>query len=217
MPITIPAGREVKITKDGANILADYATARLELEEDLVLNLSSSFKPFLKDTSSSALNSIIAGAVNQAFGKTFSTNFKQMSFLVWESTDPLGISLTVTLRRLTNAQKEVWEPSKLLMKIPLPEEQIGEGGKSKGIGLIPPGPTIFDLLEASKMGGTIATFGSNYGIRIGKVYLDSIIFKTITPQYSPEVDENGYYIKASVRIDCSTIFVATQNLIDSFK
>ena len=97
-------------------------------------------------------------------------------------------------------------PTKKIIGLPLPTDL---GLSRKGVGLLPPGPTIFQAF------GVTVKNEKRISVRIGKIYLDPVVIKSVIPTFSKETDENGYPIFCRFSIEMQTIFTATTNMIEA--
>lgn len=201
MAITIPAGKKV-IFRENTNLVTPGID--LLLEEDITLSLQSNFSPLIEGKQNTWLNAF--GQLGRDIGLGFSGQFKQMGFQVWETTDPVQMSLTVGLYMKQNAFNDVIQPAKALMRLPLPSE--GAGGV-----LVPPGPSILEAL--SENSESRFSEGRVISVRIGNiVYLQRVIITKVEPTMSNEVDEEGHPIWIKLAIDIQTLYTATTKIID---
>lgn len=199
MALVVPSGSKVVI-KQGTSAITGK---ELLLENDLTLSLQSNFAPLVDSQSNNWLTAI--GQIsNDLTGFGFSGQFKQMGFQIWQTTQPLAISLTVGLYRRTDAYADVVYPAKQLMKLPLP----GEGPAGN---LQPPGPSLLDALAES----SDVTTGKNISVRIGRLlHLKRVLISKVEPTFSSKTDENGNPIWIKLTMDISTLFTATSPMID---
>lgn len=199
--MTIPKGKQVVFHTGNGDITA-------VLEEDVTFTLNSSFEPMVGGGTPKFLTAI-GGLLKEYGGYGFSGQFKELGFQIWTKTDPISVSFAVSLFMKTNAKKDVVEPAKLLMQLPLPEDTSEEaGGDGGGFGLIAPGPTlsaVFNQGDASK--------GKRIGVDIGTVRLPLVVVKKVEPTASLETDQNGHPIWIKLRIDVDSLFTATANMI----
>lgn len=200
---SISAGMQVKIYEGNPGKLV--TNVPLILEEDMVLNLNSSFAP-LVGNAGNKLTSLASALTRDIGAFSLSTQFKQFGFQVWEKTDPIGFSFTVGLHMDTNARQDVWEPATTLMKLPLPTDL---GIDKKGAGLQAPGPSV--LAAAGQV-----SRGRQLFLKAGIIYLNPIIIKKVEPVITRFSDTQDYPIMVTLRIDAETIYTATTNMIDNF-
>ena len=208
--ITIPRGKEVKIAKNGTNILSNAEgvskDTRLVLASELTIQLHSEFSALLGDTSNAATKLIDAAGkeVAERTNVNINTKFREQGFQQWTGTDPIAFSFELLLSMRTSGKTDVLEPAKILINLPLPFN----GGK--GVGLRAPGPSI-----SSALGGE-AEYTRKYSFRCGIFYLPLVIFKGVEPTWSSEVDDEGYPTWCNLKVDVSSVFTATQNDINDF-
>ena len=220
----IPRGKEVKIRVNNALLNTNVP---LIIEDDITLNISSTFEPFFGGGAGGGGNSVLsqfAQFASARFGTDIGVGSKYLGFQVWKSTQPIDFSLSVGLYMETNALLDVVEPMKRLMKLPVPTE--GLGGT-----LIPPGPNVITAIadaaenvNASTGGlfSSLSDFASSQeeGFSLVSVNVEKIIHfsKTVVkkaePTFSIETDTNGYPIWGKIMLDFSTLFIATGIDID---
>ncbi len=207
--IRIPKGKIVKIAKDGADIMPQGVS--LTLDSELSLSLKSDFSALMGNKANAFL-SVISGAVRDTTGFGLSGQFKELGFKMWTGTDPVQFAFTVLLNMKHSAKTDVWDPAKILMKLPLPMEAQGtnNSGGTGGFGLLAPGPSI---LTAA---GFDTKFGAKYSFRCGAFYLSNVVVEKVEPSFSTEVDDAGYPTWCSLTIDVTSLFTATTRMIDDF-
>lgn len=205
MLVTIPRGKKVLFMQQGAPLkdANGNSITNILLEEPFTLNLSSTFTSLIGGGGSKGF-SVVGAVLRDKAGLGFSGQFKQFGYQFWEKTEPLRVSITVGFYFRTSAYEDVVLPSQALMKIPLPET-------SSSGSLTPPGPSILEAL-----GKTEENSGKAISCRIGYVRLPSVIIESAEPTVSDECDSDGYPMWIKLRLDISTIFTATSQLIDQF-
>jgi len=209
--INIPAGKQVIICENGKDICSGYQP--LVLNNDVALQLSSQFAPIVDNEAIKWLTT--ASSIAQGmFGKFSMTGaFKQLSFKQWTGTSPLTFNFEVTLNSLKSGNKSgnIDEQAKMLMKLALPSEGKLSNGE---IGLVAPGPSIIQAFKND------IKYGNRYSIRFGTVYCSSIIIESVIPTYSQEyvkLPDGGLQpLYITLDIGVSSIFTATQQMIDGF-
>ena len=226
--MVIPKGKTLILMKGNTEIPANVPCV---LEEDITLSLSSTFAPLISGGMPN-IAKLLAGVIGGIFDKNIPVGFKQFGYQIWQNTDPVSFSATVAFYMSYNARVEVYNPTIELMKLPLPTE-IGKRG-----GLKAPGPTIFSLIKKeglarkeSKPGseeseekfdedaeGTRTLWdiesGDQLSLSIGKIlYLPNVIVKKAEPTFSTETDEFDYPIWSKVRLDISSVEIATTDMI----
>jgi len=234
----VPLGKQVKLWKVPDGDISKSALVLPEdviiLGEDLVLNVSSTFSSLMNPS-----QGIISGALNKltginkdiirtAFsGTTLEGKFASQSLQIWENTSPLSFSITVALYMDFNAEKQVMNPTKELMKLVVPNEIDGL--------LLPPGPSAsftfantvktyleeqeYDLKTINEVTSSIRekTTFETYKISIGKfLYLDDVIVTRAEPIISGDSDQYGMPIWSKVRLDIQTTTACTKQMIDDF-
>lgn len=210
--VRIPAGKRVLIKENGWR---DLTFIPLVLEEDLQINLSSSFSAIYGGASGGLgdLLNMAGQAVGQATeGRiAFGSQFSQFGFQTWDSTDPISLSLNLGFYHGStgryNAKVEVYDPVMVLSKLPLPTR------RSSGM-LVAPGPSPLSLLESNDTGGGNSTFVT-YSLSIGNVLnLSSVVFTRAQPIFSNEIDETGYPISGKIQLDVLSTETASQEMLE---
>ena len=181
----------------------------LLLEEDLTITLNSDFAPLFGGGQSSALT-VLGGFVGSFSSFEFSGQFKQFGFQAWTKTDPASFSLMLTLAMKTDATKDVLDPAKVLMKLPLPDDISARNDNDWGR-LIAPGPTILDTVVDKTMKNSRKT-----SCKIGPFNFPSVVIKRVEPTFSFLTDQNQIPIWCKLKIDVQTVFTATSYMIDQF-
>ena len=206
--MVIPAGKKVKIRENGIDIFekAKLTGVEMILDNEVTLSLSSTFDELLNFNTNKMM---IAGtSLFQAItGKVLSTQFKEMGYRMWTKTDPIKFSVTSTFNMTYSGKKEVLEPMQVLMKLPLPSQK----DDGKGIGLLPPGPSIL-----TAMNNDSGQFDRRYSFRSGIFYLESVVIEKAEPTFSAETDSEGFPIWGTIQLDISSLFTATTQDIDKF-
>ena len=144
-----------------------------------------------------------------------SGQFTIQSAQIWQSTSPLDIDISVQLFMKNNAYTDVVQPISILQQFAVPtkaDENIGM--------LIPPGPNLSAMLNASGNVGKALTKFFNLGpskgttnVHVGKFYFHSVMLKKVNPTYSSVVDESGYPISAKISLQFTTLIVPTQDYV----
>jgi len=209
--IKIPRGKTFKLIVNGEDIMKRPGIASglsLTIDEDISLNLSSSFEPLWGGSGNKLVN-IIGGVSQELFGRGFSSQFKQFGFQMWKSSDPVSFSPTFTFylgkAGEWNALTEVVNPIFEIANLCLPDE--GPGGV-----LVAPGPTIISLLKGDKEEEE-ATVGRRVRAEIGGlVNFKAVVVKRAEPTFSKEVDSAGNPVSGKIQLELSTLFNATTNM-----
>jgi len=219
--IVVPAGKKLLLHQGGEPIPEGVDCV---LEENITLSLSSTFAPIVSGGLPTMFK-ILAQAISTFTKHEISVGFKQLGYQLWQSTDPLSFGATIGFYMDTNAKKDVYLPSIELMKLPLPSEITSNGA------LRAPGPTIFSLLSDINQSGNVGLIEkagysiedrkklgrkSNISLQIGEIiYLPHVIVKKAEPTFSIETDSNGYPIWSKIRLDISSIYLATTDMLDN--
>ena len=205
----VPRGRELRLSLGGTRI-PDVSGRRIKmiLEDEITITLSSKFQPLVGSSEKTVLN-MISSLTSEFFDLTVPSEFKEMGFQIWGGTDPLSFSPTISFYMDTSAKEDVYEPTLQLMRLPLPDDR--ELIKGTGFtGLIPPGPSISTIF------GVEGKNGKNISLEIDKVLrINRVIVKKAEPTFSSEVDEDGYPIYSKVRLDISSLYTATVQMIQT--
>lgn len=202
------------------------------LEDDLSIKVSSKYGE-LWEASPNNFMSLLSSSFGLPSGQ-----FALQGVQIWQSTDPIDMSISVSIEMDTDSYKDVIDPIISLMSICLPEK--GKNGSESQMGetalsnlklktLIPPGPNIQAIWEAISNGEmndvvskTLAHFNKAskgvYNMEIGYVNLNGVIIKNVEPSFSSEMSysetEGGYYpVRASVSLEISTMEIATTDMI----
>lgn len=144
-----------------------------------------------------------------------SGQFTIQSAQIWQSTSPLDIDISVQLFMKNNARTDVVQPISILQQFVVPNK----AGENIGM-LIPPGPNLSSILNASGKVGKAMTKFFNLGpskgmtsIHIGKFYFHSVMLKKVNPTYSSVVDESGFPISAKISLQFTTLVVPTKDYV----
>lgn len=204
----IPKGKIITIRANDRDIFDDAGVKKpiLTIDTEITINLQSEFDNLL----GSGVNKFLAAASNAIYaatGKSYSGQFKEMGYRFWSGTKPITFAFETTLNMKTSAKKDVFDPAKVLMKLPLPSESTSD----QGFGLIAPGPSIISILSEDRV-----EFGKSYSFRCGVFYLPQVLFEKAEPTWSSEVDEDGYPIWCKIQMEVSSLYVATTDMIDRF-
>ena len=203
---SIPKGTEVIFKLNGERLVPDTP---LLLEEDLTISLTSRFDTYM-DSPVGADMAVLGSLFGAFSGFEFSGQFKQFGFQNWKGTDPASFSMNITLSMKTNATKDVLNPAKILMALPLPDDTSAVKDNDFGQ-LISPAPTILDALtdktwkNSKRITCTIGVF--NFG---------TVVLKAVEPTFSHYTDDHKVPIWCKLKIDVSTLFTATKQLVDGF-
>lgn len=187
------------------------------------------------------LGSIVSGVSGGDIN--FSGQNAYFSYQVWQSAEPISISLPVTFymgqRGLYSARKEVYEPAITLIGLTLPSE--GAGGN-----LSAPSLTVFDALVdfydqeramfsdildwfdnpltegvVDDLQGALAKRGqrksNKLSFRVGNILeLDNVIVKKAEPTWSAEMADDGYPIEVKINIEINSAKAGTKEAVEEF-
>jgi hypothetical protein len=184
----------------------DYTGA---LAEDYTISLSSEFRRLADDFQNEVTQAIdIAGATVKSFsgGKIgFSSQFKQLTTQVWDSTEPANVAIGITFDRKSNAEKDIMQIVRDLCSLPLPGE--GEGGN-----LIPPGPSPIEGIGLDQVfSGTAATTDKYVNFTIGNMKFNRYLIVKAEPTFNKYTDDSGYPISVTINLDFISMWAATKN------
>jgi hypothetical protein len=205
MIVRVPKGKKLRIAENSVPITG---AVPMVLEEDITLSLSSSFSPLLEGANSK-LFTLLGSVARDVMGRGFSTQYKELGFQIWESTDPISFTCTVGFyidKINVDGKSQVYDPMIALMKLPLPSE----GGVAGS--LIPPGPGILTLIGAGK---GKKSQGKVLSCEIGNILrIDRIIVKKAEPTWSTDTDDNDYPIWGKCALDIQSLTTATAQMLD---
>lgn len=200
----VPRGKIVKIRKGTTDILEGKQP--MVLDSEVSINFKSNFESLVGDATGKALT-LISGITSDLGVGSITGKFKEMGYKIWTGTEPCTFSFTTTFNMITSAYEDVMLPSSKLIQLCLPTD--GDLSK-KEIGLVAPGPSLFAVFNGE------LSQKENYSIRIGAFYLPKIIIESVEPAYSSDVDEDGFPIWCTLKIDVLSLFTATTNMVDDF-
>jgi len=201
-----PKGSVVEFRLNGDLLIPNTP---LLLEEDLTITLNSEFSPLFGGAGSASMTAF-GGLIGSFTGFEFSGQFKQFGFQTWTKTDPASFSLMFTLHMKTNAKKDVLDPAKVLMKLPLPDDVSARNNNNYGR-LIAPGPTIMDALSDKTYENSRKS-----SCKIGPFNFPDVVIKRVEPTFSHITDDNQIPIWCKLKVDVQSVYTATSNLIDQF-
>jgi len=214
---TVPKGQTVRILRsDSGQPLIDKI---MYLENDISLGISSSFQPILSGGGVSPLLTAVAAGIPFLADKGLTGQFKQQGFRIWKSTEPLELKLSVSLRFKTSARQDVMKPAIEIMKMAVPAVA------DNGWGLIPPGPSIYDVIGEVVEAFGVNTSESTYdfldtgnsglvNIRAGALTIQDCIIQNVIPTFSKWTDTSDYAIKCTLDIDIITKDIANKQMLD---
>ena len=197
----IPDNKIVRIYyKDGATPLV---TQPLILDDEFSIKTSSKFGQ-LWEGSSNNFMSLLSNSFNLPSGQ-----FALQGAQIWQSTDPINISIKCKVEMDTDPYSDVIVPTFVLMQTTLPKiresvQENFEGTETKLIDLnlklktlIPPGPNLQTLINLMKKGNQTASkskslLASNenegmngvYNVKIGFCTFKNVIITSVEPTFS---------------------------------
>lgn len=211
----------------------------LILDDEFSIKVNSKYSELWQGSSSGFMNLMASG-----FGLP-SGQFALQGVQVWESTDPIEISITVKLEMDTDPYLDVISPIITLMDKTAPQKggsgasdtESDANGLKKAFNnlklktLIPPGPNLQSIWNAiasgnkdDKISKLLDKFGKARGVfnvDIGYAHFYSVIIKSVEPTFSKEMAvsishfNKKYPSSASVAIELCTMEVATTGMISS--
>lgn len=203
MSIQVPKG--MKVTFSGKNIgrVSEYIYI---LAEDVTIALRSQFSP-LVDGGAPKFFKMVAGVTQELFGVSFSGEYKQLGFSIWDSTDPISVSFSVCLAMKTDAKADVIDPMRELIKLPLPNDPADR----QLTGLVPPGPSILTLLGKEN---AASKYAQRLNVQLGGVVLLDCILTSAEPTLCRFSDTGSYPIYAKIQCALQSSMIATKQSID---
>ena len=102
MPITIPKGKEIRLYVGGVSVLDHPEIAsgvKLKQEEDVIVNVSSSFQTLFSGGGNKIIDVIGGVARDLGLGKGFSSQRKEFGFQIWEKSEPAVMNFTFSFYR----------------------------------------------------------------------------------------------------------------------
>lgn len=204
-------------------------------DDELSLKFNSNYKSLCNLEPPQALT-ILSGITD---GIVPSGHFAINGSQIWNSTSPLDISFTVKIEMDNDGgYNDVVLPTMSIVNYCLPEKsKMQDGDACYAIGkklgcLIPPGPTVLDILKmttdetsddmakettASKIEET-KSYNRGRGcvtIQLGKFTFRNVLLKNVNPTFSSTVDDYGYPISAELSIDATTMLIPTTDYLST--
>ena len=229
----IPSYKLVKIYNADENGTPTLVTDKpLIMNDELSVKVSSKYGELWQSTPNEFMT-LLAGAFGVPSGQ-----FTLQGVQIWQSTDPINLSITVDLEMDTDPYEDVIIPTKSLMSLVLPEKSSITIGKRtsntnlKLATLIPPGPNVQAIVnmmkEDSKIGNVASKlldkFGTNsrgvYKAVVGYATFNNVIITNVDPTFSSEMSysnyKRGYFpTSVSLSIEMSTMEMATTDMMDN--
>ena len=219
----IPENKLVKIYKSGET--QTIIPQPLIMDDEISIKCSSKFGQLWEASPNNFLNLLSSSL------RTSSGQFALQGAQIWQSTDPLSLSIKCRLEMDTDSYQDVVYPSKVLMQTCLPEINEHEGyidkiakkinNNLKLKTLIPPGPNIQALLREMGIDSETKTESKGvYDITIGFVTLKSAIITSVEPTYSKSYAVSSSKNKlfpssADLSIEIQSMEIATTDMIEN--
>jgi hypothetical protein len=195
------------------------------LSEELTINLSTTFKSILPDSSNVVTDAItILGTAVRSGTKGaggFSGHNKKETAQMWSNTEPAQFSLNVEFHRTLGKDlgtpeeisgKNVIEVVKNFLKVPLPQED--------GIAhtLTAPGPSVIEGLGWSDILNEEKDFSASgiVNVTIGGMKFRRLLMRKAEPTFSKYLDDSGYPISCRVAFDFISVWMATRETVDGW-
>ena len=206
----------------------------LIMDDDFSIKTSSKFEQLWSASPNNFLN-LLSSTFNVPSGQ-----FALQGAQIWQSTDPVEISLKVVLEMDTDPYKDVIEPTYLLVQTCLPkisnntstkaEQFVTEHLNLKLQTLIPPGPNINTLInlmqkDKNRVGINSSLLAGNdgkngvYNVKVGFATFYNVIITSVEPTFSKTVAvslskmNKVYPCRADIDIRMTTMEVATTDMI----
>jgi len=224
---SLPEGREVILTVGSQNVFEVLKTSNTKLvktptlvyTDDLTLSINTSYKNLVATTNNTLLT-LLSGAFP---GVVPSGQFALQGLQIWENTEVLEFSLSVTLYMIDDARNDVVITALSLAQLCVPYKNTKENGKA-GYGLIPPGPNIKDVLQLAGLTESNVDKNDNrnfangglLSIQIGKfMKIENIVITKVEPTFSSILDEDYNPVSCTLSIDFRTVEVVTTNMLQN--
>lgn len=229
----IPSYKIVKVYNADSEGTPTLVTDKpLIMNDELSIKVNSKYGELWQSTPNEFMT-LLAGAFGVPSGQ-----FTLQGVQIWQSTDPINISISVDLEMDTDSYEDVIVPTKSLMSLVLPEKSEMVIGNKKATTnlklstLIPPGPNvqaIVDMMkENSKIGDKASKFLDKFGtpsrgvytVKVGYATFNNVIITSVDPTFSNEMSysetkRNYFPSSASLSIEMSTMEMATTDMMDN--
>ena len=214
--IAVPAYKKLKIGNKYTLIMDD----------DFSIKANSKYGPLWEAQSSNLLN-LLSNSAGLPSGQ-----FALQGAQIWQSTDPITISVTASLFMNTDPYTDVIAPTMNLMAECLPRVSndadqtltgLIEGASNDILGiklksLIPPGPNLQTLMALASTGDGKGLFGKAgmksetdaryarglYTITLGFVRMPNTIITSVEPTFSKEVAPHGHTVTIGGKTTANT-------------
>lgn len=194
------------------------------LLDSFTMGVDSEFSEPFKSVVSSDLRNFMVGIQGimknsptlAKYAQYASLDNKAFSYAQWKSTTPLRINMTIRCVAMYKRKEgggyalygsSVPDQIKALMKCCLPiASNLGQ--------MIAPGPNMFTLL--SKKSGTSVGGADTTAIYVyaNGMFFNNVIFTSVRPNFSSEIDEHGYPLYCDIQCGFSSITTAHYDMID---
>jgi hypothetical protein len=183
-------------------------TIHAYLQDKIVLDASSEWSGVIDDIPGAAGLIKTADALMQAAtGLTAVTTVSKQR--KWTGSSPISMSFKLKFEAINDVYTEVLLPCMGLQSLTLPR-----GGLANILGLIPPGPSPYTLIQQSKNGG-IESRGEQISINIGNFLgFRSVIVKSVKVTYQNRMSKAGP-IGAEVDLAIETWRMLTREELES--
>ena len=229
----IPSYKLVKVYNADAEGTPTLVTDKpLIMDDELSIKVTSKYGELWQSTPSEFMT-LLSGAFGIPNGQ-----FTLQGVQIWQSTDPINISITVDLEMDADSYEDVIVPTKDLMSLVLPEKSEMVIGKKKATNnlklstLIPPGPNVQAIVDMMKGNSKIADVASKYldkfgttsrgvyRVKVGYATFNNVIITSVDPTFSSEMSysetkRNYFPSSASLSIEMSTMEMATTDMMDN--
>ena len=228
----IPQYRIVSINDNEGSIIGNIP---LIMDDDFSIKVSSKYGQLWESSPNNLMN-LLSNSFSVPSGQ-----FALQGAQIWQSTDPLDLSINVSLEMDTDSYVDVVYPSLTLMQTVVPSYSDGTEGGVRGATeqfiekhfnlklktLIPPGPNIqslVNIMSSNKNDISSALISKRngskglYTVKIGFATFNNVIIKNVEPTYSKEYSyseskRNYFPVRASLSIEMTTMEVVTTNMI----
>lgn len=224
----IPPYKLVKIYMADNTLVTDKP---LILDEDFNLKVTSKFGELWQSSPNNFMN-----LLSSSFGLP-NGQFTLQGVQIWQSTDPIDISMNLEIEMDSDSYEDVMIPTKTLMSLVLPEKSkmvVGSKESNSNLKLstlIPPGPNLQGIVNSMKNDSKLANMASKFledfsmGTRGvykldmgGYATFNNVIVKSVEPTFSKEMSfsetkKNYYPSSVSLSIEISTMEIATTDMV----
>lgn len=224
----------------GSDETGSRVDIRASLPENFSLSISAEWEPLL-NPANLPNGAGGAGQLGRAFNLLSNTQFMNQALtqMIWLSTTPVEFNMPFLFDAISDAQKEVLDPVKKLMKLILPTQD--------GVTLKVPGPGIGGVIDTlgqtlggegsvlERLGSAINSLGGgsntiltlpqvsaedssrrySLALQIGRnLKFDDIIVKSVNPQFESMFTRDGHPIAVQVDVTFTTSKMLVKGDID---